>query len=148
METIENKIDAIKNKVAELLTGSSFDKFSYSGIYTMTFTLKQPFYGFDYCNIDIGTAIKIEKENITSAPKIFSIEDFFSIWSKSITKVELKEDLSLLLFFEDSFSCKINSYLEDQEGLFDMRWTLYQNKKDGSFSVWVSNEENIYLQMP
>ncbi len=144
----DNDIGLTSNRIRELLTGASFDKFSYSGIYTMTFTLKKSFCGLDYCNIDIATKIVIKQANNQSALKEFSIEDFLQLWGKVIIKVKLENDLSLTLFFENFFSCKIHSYLDDAEDLFDMRWALYQNREISSLSVWVSDEENIYLQAP
>jgi hypothetical protein len=146
MEKIENNIELINSRLAELLIGGSFDKFSYSGIYTMTFTLSKLFYGFNYCNLDIATEIAIKPFTNLSASKEFSIEDYFLIWGKVITNVKLDGDLCLNLIFENEYSCKISSHLEDPEGLFDMRWTIYQNKESGPFTVWVSDEETIYLK--
>lgn len=146
MERIENDVELINITLSELLIGASFDKFCYSGIYSMMFTLNRPMYNCNYCNLDIATGLVIKQISGISSSKEFSIEDFQKIWGKVIDKVELGEDLSLSLFFDSTFLCKVSSYLEDPEGLFDMRWSIYQNKEIESFSVWVSDEKNIYLK--
>lgn len=147
MEIIENNIELINSRLAELLIGASFDKFSYSGIYTMSFTLSDLLYGFNYCNLDIVTDITIQRAADLSAPRKFSIEDFLLIWGKVIDNVKLDKDLCLNLSFENEYLCKISSHLEDPERLFDMRWAIYQHKEErGPFSVWVSDEECIHLK--
>jgi hypothetical protein len=148
MELIENNIELINISLSELLIGARFDKFCYSGIYSMEFTLERPMYNFDYCQLDIATAIVIGYVPDFQEAKKFSVDEFHKIWGKVIEKVKLNEDLSLTIIFEGSFFCNISSRLEDPEGLFDMRWSMYQNKEIEAFSVWVSDEENIYLRRP
>jgi hypothetical protein len=70
------------------------------------------------------------------------------IWSKSVTKAEVENDLSLSIFFDNFYCCRITSKLLDPENLFDMRWSIYQEKASPSFCLLVSDEENIFLQAP
>src|SRR5882757_915281 len=143
MEKIENNITLINSRLSELLVGTSFDKFCYAGIYTMVFTLNKPLYGFDFCNLDIATEITIKPVSGPTDANKFTCADFHLIWGKSIKKVTLSENLFLNLYFENSYLCSISSYIKDPEGLFDMRWSIYQQKEEESVSVWVSDEKNI-----
>jgi hypothetical protein len=78
----------------------------------------------------------------------FAIEDLFLIWSKDVKSVIIENDLSLVIYFEETHVCRIASWLYDPENIFDLRWTVYQSKDRDSFSIWVSDEENIYGGIP
>jgi hypothetical protein len=149
MLEIENNLDVINAKLSEILEGASLIKFSYSGIYTLEFDLPKEQYGSNCFYIDIGTQMSISAiEDRKLFDKKFSIEDLFLVWSKNVSQAKIENDLSLTLYFEDLYECRIASKLFDPEKIFDMRWTLYQPNEQGSFSIWVSDEENIYCQIP
>jgi hypothetical protein len=149
MTQVENDLKLINEKVSHLFSAASLIKFSYSGIYTLEFDLPEEVYGFNYFFLDIGTQLSIfEIEKEQPFVKDFSIEDFFLIWSKNVTKVIVENDLNLLIFFDNNYCCKVASKLFDPENIFDMRWSIYQKQDTPSFYLVVSDEENIYLQTP
>jgi hypothetical protein len=144
MKVIENDVEIIGATVTRILAGSTFEKFCYSGIYTMVFSTNNTNGSTDIYKIDIGTSLNIYKE--PEKGKSFIVDDFLLIWGKKITRTNLATDLSLTIFFENSVGCKISAELYNPEGLFDMRWTLYQCDAEKSLSIWVSDEQNIYYR--
>jgi hypothetical protein len=149
MLEVENDLKTINERITDLFAGASLIRFSYSGIYTLEFDLPREYCGYNYFYIDIGTKLSIF-ETIKSEllPTSFSIEDLLLIWSKTVTKAEVENDLSLSIIFDNFYCCRITSKLLDPENLFDMRWSIYQEKASPSFCVSVSDEENIFLQAP
>ncbi|MBI3137715.1 MAG: hypothetical protein HYZ15_03940 [Sphingobacteriales bacterium] len=149
MTEVENDLKLINEKVSHLFNRASLIKFSYSGIYTLEFDLPEEVYGYNYFFLDIGTQLSIfENEKGQPFLKNFSMEDFFLVWSKNVTKVVVENDLSLLICFDSNYCCKVVSKLSDPENIFDMRWSIYQKQDAPSFYLVVSDEENIYLQTP
>ena len=140
-------LQLIQTTISEILCGASFDKFSYSGIYTLYFTLPNKRHGIELCNIDVATDILV-LPNDQDGKTDFLMEDLLKIYGSTITKVKLDQDLSLNLFFDNSFVCIVSSYLEDKEGLIDLRWELYEFTEVKSLSIRVTNEEEIYLRIP
>jgi hypothetical protein len=145
MQLIENNVELIRLELSNLFSGASFDKFSYSGIYSMEFTLSKPQYGFEYYMLEIVTGISILKVPDPSTADTFLVDDFLRIWGKVVDRVELGEDLTLRLYFSD-WICQIPSAMDDPEGLFDLRWAIHPVGEKDSFSVWVSDEKNIFLR--
>jgi hypothetical protein len=149
MLEVENDLKTINEQITGLFAGASLIKFSYSGIYTLEFDLPIEYYGYNYFYIDIGTKLSVfEVIKSESLSTNFLIDDLLLIWSKTVTKAEVENDLSLLIFFDNFYCCRITSKLPDPENLFDMRWSIYQEKASPSFCVSVSDEENIFLQAP
>lgn len=143
MFIIENEIDKIQNVISDILEDASLDRFCYSGIYTLEFTMKQEQYGFKNCKLDIGVGLKIGKINDGQ----FFVKDLLLIWSNTVDKVKLDDDLSLTIYFQNGFFCKVLSEQEGIDDLVDMRWNLYQSDDESSFSIWTSDVENIYCKI-
>jgi hypothetical protein len=149
MMEVQNDIKLINKKVSDLFEGANLRKFSYSGIFTLEFDLPKEVFGFNYFFLDIGTEMSIfECEKEGPFIKKFSIEDLFLIWPKNVTRIVIENDLSLSIFFDNNYCCKIVAKLFDPEGLFDMRWSIFQKMDAPSFYLLVSDDENIFLQTP
>jgi hypothetical protein len=149
MLEVKNDIGVINAKLTELFEGASLIKFSYSGIYTLEFDHPGERYGRNGFYIDIGTDISISEINSDKLfTERFAIEDLFLIWSKGVKSIHIENDLSLVISFEETYICRIASKLYDPENIVDMRWTVYQSKDRDSLFIWVSDEKNIYCQIP
>lgn len=149
MEKFENDLGIINEKVKDLFEGTSLIKFSYAGNYILEFDLPQSRYGFNFFYVDIGTCPVIFNISETGPlKKEFSIKDFLLLWSKNVKSASIDSELNLLIVFENDFCCRIPSSLFDPEGLFDMRWSIYQDKIIPSFNLNVTDENQIYLQLP
>jgi hypothetical protein len=146
MNQLEHRIESINQRLSDILVGASFDKFSYAGIYSMEFTLNNSTSNFNSVMLDIATEIVVSSGAGALNSTEFVITDFYMIWGKTISKVHVEEDLSLTLFFDGDFLCKISSTLDDPEGLFDLRWAIRSIKEVDCFSIWVSNEKEIFLR--
>jgi hypothetical protein len=146
MNKLENRIEIVRQRITEILVGASFDKFSYAGIYSMEFTLKNSTNSFNSVSLDIATEIVVGPAPKGLKSTEFAIADFYRIWGKTVSKVDIEKNLSLILFFDGDILCTVSSALDDPEGLFDLRWTIRSTKESDTFSIWVSSEKDIFLR--
>lgn len=138
--------EEVQKLISELLVNSSLDSFSYSGIYTLNFTLSKMYKNIEYCSLDIalGFSIYDAKNNHTSS----EIGSLFGIWSKSVTEVSLDKSNNLLINFGDNYRCNVLTQGNEAENtLVDLSWTIYDSKDNlNGLSVWAEPRNNIFVR--